>query len=88
MIDPRQLDDLARKLADGLPSGLRVLRTDLERSLRATLAAGLAKLDLVTREEFDVQSAVLSRTRQKVERLEAQVAALESRAGVADPPGE
>jgi BMFP domain-containing protein YqiC len=49
----------------------------MERNMRAVLEAGLTKLDLVTREEFDVQSAVLARTRAKLEHLEAQVAELE-----------
>ena len=80
MIDPKNLDDLAQKLAGSLPSGLQILKQDMERNLRATLEAGMARLDLVTREEFDVQSAVLARTREKLQRLEAQVAELEKQA--------
>lgn len=53
---------------------------DLEKNLRAMLTGFFARLDLVTREEFDVQRQVLLRTREKLERLEAQVAALEQRA--------
>ena len=82
MIDPKQLDDLARKMADGLPSGLQALKQDFDRNMRAGLEAALAKMDLVTREEFDVQSAVLARTREKLQKLEAQVAELERQAGV------
>jgi len=52
---------------------------DLEKNLRALLASFFARLDLVTREEFDVQRQVLLRTREKLERLESQVAALEQR---------
>jgi BMFP domain-containing protein YqiC len=80
MIDPKQLDDLAQKLAGSLPSGLQVLKQDVERNLRAGLEAALARLDLVTREEFDVQSAVLARTREKLHALEAKVAELEKQA--------
>jgi BMFP domain-containing protein YqiC len=85
MLDPKQLDDLAQRLAVSLPKGLQTLRDDLNRNLRTSLEAGLSRLDLVTREEFDVQSAVLVRTREKVARLEAQIAELEQRLGVAGP---
>ncbi len=77
MIDPKHLDDLAQRLADSVPSGLRLLQDDLKRNLRATLEAGLARLDLITREEFDVQAAVLARTREKLEALQGQVIQLE-----------
>ncbi len=88
MIDPKHLDDLARKVAGSLPSGLQVLKEDIERNLRAALEAALAKMDLVTREEFDVQSAVLARTREKLQRLEAQVAELERQAGLGKSTAE
>ena len=77
MFDPKLLDDLTRRLNGSLPQGLQALQQDMERNLRAVLEAGLTKLDLVTREEFDVQSAVLARTRAKLEHLEVQVAELE-----------
>lgn len=77
MFDPKELDALARRLAASLPEGLKALQEDLGRNLRGSVEAGLSKLDLVNREEFDVQSAVLARTREKVARLEAEVAALE-----------
>ena len=76
MIDSKTLDELAGRLAGTLPGGMQILGDDLKRNLRANLEAGLAKLDLVTREEFDVQSAVLARTREKLTRLERQVEAL------------
>lgn len=88
MIDPKHLDDLAQKVAGSLPSGLQVLKEDMERNLRAVLEAALAKMDLVTREEFDVQSAVLARTREKLQRLEAQVAELERQSGLGKSPAE
>ncbi len=77
MIDTKILDDLAQRLAKTVPTGLQVLQDDLKHNLRAGLEAGLAHLDLVTREEFDVQAAVLSRTREKLEALEKLVAELE-----------
>jgi BMFP domain-containing protein YqiC len=77
MLDPKHLDDLASRLAGSLPRGLQALQADINRNVRATFEAGLARLDLVTREEFDVQAAVLTRTREKVAALEARVAELE-----------
>lgn len=76
-MDPRSLDDLARRLAASVPEGIVALRRDLEDNFRAVLQSGLAKLDLVTRQEFDVQAAVLRRTREKLEALETRLAALE-----------
>ncbi|MBT8144381.1 MAG: accessory factor UbiK family protein, partial [Gammaproteobacteria bacterium] len=58
-MDKHTLDDLAGKLADAVPGDLDGLRTDLENNFRGLLSAGLDKLDLVTREEFDVQRKVL-----------------------------
>ena len=77
MFDPKQLDELAQRLAAALPEGIKTLQEDVGRNLRGTLEAGLTRLDLVNREEFDVQSAVLARTRDKLGRLEAQVTELE-----------
>jgi len=94
MLDPKQIDDLARRLAERAPKGFKVLQEDLNRSFRATLEAGLARLDLVSRDEFDVQAAVLARSRAKLQALEKRVAVLEgtTRSGPeqADPsaPGQ
>lgn len=71
------LDDLARQLAQSLPKNLRVLGGDLERNFKALLQSGLERMDLVTREEFDVQSAVLERTREKLETIDSRLAELE-----------
>jgi ubiquinone biosynthesis accessory factor UbiK len=79
MLNPKNLDDLARRLADAMPSGVKNLQSDVEKNMRAQLQAGLSRLDLVTREEFDVQAKVLARTRAKLETLEQQVAELEAR---------
>ena len=75
--DPKSLDELARRLADAVPPGLAALRDDLERNFKAVLQAGLAKLDLVTRQEFDIQAAVQRRSRERLEELEQRIAALE-----------
>jgi BMFP domain-containing protein YqiC len=80
-MDPRSLDDLARRLASAVPEGLHAVRRDLEANFKAVLQSGLAKLDLVTRQEFDVQAGVLRRTREKLQALEARLAALEKPTG-------
>lgn len=71
------VENIARKLAEAVPEGLRSMREDLEQSFRSVLRASLSKLDLVTREEFEVQEAVLAKTREKLEALEQQVRQLE-----------
>jgi len=75
--DPKSLDELARRLAESVPPGIAALRDDLERNFKAVLQAGLSKLDLVTRQEFDIQAAVLRRSRERLEELEKRIAALE-----------
>jgi ubiquinone biosynthesis accessory factor UbiK len=79
MIDLKAIDDLARRLNDLVPPGLHEARADLQQNFKATLQAGLGKLDLVTREEFDVQRAVLLRTREKIDALERTVEILEAK---------
>lgn len=71
------IENLARKLAESVPAGMRSIASDLETNFRGVLQSGLSKLDLVTREEFAVQEAVLARTREKLERLEAKLKELE-----------
>jgi len=71
------IENLARKLAESMPEGMRSVREDLENNFRSVLRASLSKLDLVTREEFEVQEAVLLRTREKLEALEARLTELE-----------
>jgi hypothetical protein len=78
VMDARSIDELARRLAAAVPPGLSALRRDLEENFKAVLQSGLARLDLVSRQEFDVQAAVLRRTREKLEALEARLATLEN----------
>lgn len=80
LIDARRLDDFVRRITDGLPPDVAVLKGDLERNLRTVVQSALSRMDVVTREEFDVQRAVLARTREKLEQLETRVAELESAA--------
>lgn len=77
LMNDNTIANLASKLADSLPGGLKAVRDDVEQNFRSVLKTGIGKLDLVTREEFDVQRAVLARTREKLEALEAKLAQLE-----------
>ncbi len=77
--DPRLIDDLARRLAGSVPEGMLALRRDLEQNFKGVLQSQLASLDLVTREEFDVQANVLKRTREKLAALEQRLAGLENK---------
>ena len=86
MIDLNHIDDLARRLSELVPPGLRASGEELQASFRSALQAGLGRLDLVTREEFDVQRAVLLRTREKLEALERSVEDLEARLHAAGQP--
>jgi BMFP domain-containing protein YqiC len=77
MFDQKSIDDIASRLADVIPPGLSGLKEDIEKNFHAVLQGALGKLDLVTREEFEVQKAVLSKTRLKLEALEARVLDIE-----------
>lgn len=72
------LDDLAKKLSALLPEPVRNMQEDVEKNMRGLLEGGLQKMNLVTREEFEIQSAVLLRTREKLEALEKRLAELEA----------
>jgi len=78
MLDPKLFDDLSRRVAGNLPPGLQGLQGDLQRNLRSAMESALSKLNLVSREEFEIQQAVLLRTREKLRALEARIAALEA----------
>ena len=77
MIDARIFDDLANSLGKMLPPGVSEMKDDFERNAKAALQSALGSLDLVSREEFDVQAEVLRTTRQKLKLLEARISALE-----------
>jgi ubiquinone biosynthesis accessory factor UbiK len=77
VVDVRAIDELARKLAGSLPDGLMALKTDAEHNFKAVLQSALTRMDLVSRQEFDVQAALLARTREKLAALEQRLAQLE-----------
>ena len=91
MIDLAQLDELARRLSSLVPPGLRAgtgeMREEMQQNFKSVLQAGLGKLDLVTREEFEVQRAVLARTREKLEALERELARLAGAPPAGGPAG-
>jgi BMFP domain-containing protein YqiC len=80
-MDARFVEELARKLAANVPGNVRALQDDLERNFESLLASTFEKLNLVSREEFDVQRRVLERTREKLAAMEVELKALEARLG-------
>jgi BMFP domain-containing protein YqiC len=78
MMDRQDIDQIALRLVSLVPPGLAQAQQDLRANFQDVLAQGLRRLDLVTREEFEVQSQVLARTRAKVDELERRVAELEA----------
>lgn len=79
MIELKTLQDISERLAATLPPGLDRVRNELRENFRAILQARLAELDLVTREQFEVQRALLLKSRQRLEELEKRLAELEAK---------
>lgn len=76
-MNKQTIENLAARLAESLPDSVRSMQDDIEQNFKSVLKAGLTRLDLVTREEFDVQEAVLARTREKLEALENRLEELD-----------
>ncbi len=79
MFDAKKIDELASKFSDAIPPGAKAFQADIQEQFKQVLQSAISKLDLVTREEFDTQTKVLSKTRQKIDDLEKTVAALEEK---------
>lgn len=79
MFDPKSIDNIADRIANAIPPGLNHFKDDMEKNAHAMLQSALSKLDLVSREEFEVQKAVLAKTRARLEALEKRVEELEKR---------
>ncbi len=77
MFDTKTIDDIANRLAGVIPPGFSHIKDDMEKNVHAILQSGFSKLDLVSREEFEVQKLVLAKTRSKLEDLEKRVAEME-----------
>lgn len=84
MLDPKKLEEVVQAITKLMPASFTEMQQDVEKNIRAALSATFAKLDLVTRQEFDVQTQVLHRTRSKLEALEQRVAELEQVQRVAE----
>lgn len=79
MFDTKTIDDIASRLANVIPPSLNHIKEDMEKNFHAILQSALSRLDLVSREEFEVQKAVLAKTRQKFEALEQRIAEMEQK---------
>ncbi|MBV34164.1 MAG: hypothetical protein CMP47_01630 [Rickettsiales bacterium] len=79
MIDPKKLDDIAKKLSDAVPDRVKSAKDEMGKQFKQVLQTQLGKLDLVSRDEFDTQTQVLLRTRQKLEELETKISELENK---------
>lgn len=79
MLNTKFIDDLARQISNSIPAGVKGLQQDVEKNINTLLQGAFARLDLVTREEFDVQTKVLARTREKLQALETLVTELEQK---------
>ena len=77
MVEPKTIDDLVRKVSALMPASVGQFQDDIEKNLKAGLQGVLQKMDLVTREEYEVQTALLARTREKLELLDAKLKQLE-----------
>lgn len=77
MFDPKAIEDIAKRLTDSMPAGLSNLKEEMEKTFHGILQSVLGTLDLVTREEFEVQKAVLAKTRSKLEDMEKRIAEIE-----------
>ncbi|WP_413742320.1 ubiquinone biosynthesis accessory factor UbiK [Sodalis sp. RH15] len=86
MIDTKKIEQLARQIHESLPKGIRELGDDVEKKIRQVLQSQFSRMDLVSRQEFDVQTQVLLRTREKLSQLELRINALETMPGNAVTP--
>lgn len=83
MIDPKKIEQIARQVHECMPKGVREFGEDVDKKIRQVLQSQLTRLDLVNREEFDVQTEVLLRTREKLALMEQRLTALEGKLNVA-----
>lgn len=80
MLDPKKLEEIAKQVTESIPPGVKNLAEGLETKVKQTLQSQLSRLDFVSREEFDVQTQVLLRTREKLEAMEKRIEVLEQQA--------
>ncbi|MBC8944160.1 MULTISPECIES: ubiquinone biosynthesis accessory factor UbiK [Xenorhabdus] len=88
MLDPKKIEQIARQIHSAMPKGVKEFGDDVEKKLRTILQSQLSKLDLVNREEFDIQTQVLLRTREKLVSMEQRLSELEARLESQQPSAE
>ncbi|SDH55254.1 hypothetical protein SAMN04488136_11952 [Vibrio xiamenensis] len=81
MFDPKKLEQIAKQIHDSMPQPVKDLGSDVDQKVRQVIQGQLNKLDVVSREEFDVQTQVLLRTRQKLTEMEKKLADIEAKLG-------
>ncbi|XQW85020.1 ubiquinone biosynthesis accessory factor UbiK [Thalassotalea piscium] len=79
MINSKKIEDIAKQVTDAIPPGLKNLANDFEEKTKTVIQRKLSELDVISREEFDVQTQVLLKTREKLAALEVKVAELEAK---------
>ena len=79
MFNPKKLEEIAKQVSDVMPASVKNIGEEVDRKIKQVLQAQLGKLDMVSREEFDVQTHVLLRTREKLAELESKFTALEEK---------
>lgn len=79
------IEEIAERIEQNLPEGMRQTKAEVEKNVRQAVSNGFSRMDLVTREEFDIQTQVLARTRTKLEALEQRVATLEAQLKTSEP---
>ena len=79
MITNQTINEISEKIAAALPDSLKVMQQDIEKNIRAVVESAFSQMNLVSREEFDVQSALLARSLEKLKQLEKQIAELENK---------
>lgn len=88
MINPKKLEEIAKQIADSVPSGVKNFAEDIENKTKQVIQRKLSNMDFVSKDEFDVQTQVLQRTREKLEALEKKVAVMMGEVEVAEPENE
>lgn len=79
MINAKKIEDIAKQITDSIPPGVKNVATDFENKAKQIIQSKLAQLDVVSREEFDVQTQVLIKTRAKLDEMSAKIAELEAK---------
>lgn len=79
MINAKKIEDIAKQITDSIPSGVKNIATDIESKTKQVLQSKLSQLDVVSREEFDVQTQVLIKTRAKLDEMAAKISELEAK---------